>query len=94
MSHRIDLDEIAVLLADLEMTPQAKRIDILKSAVINGGGRCDLPSSVPGVYEPVLMSVQVFGVYAMAEDLDELARNWMRGARNILEAAETPGEAA
>jgi len=86
---------IRALLAELEMTPQARRMDALKEAVIEAGGRCDLPSDAPGAYNPALLSVQVFGIYAMAETLDELARNWMRAARNMLEAADNaPNEAA
>jgi hypothetical protein len=52
------------------------------------GGRWDLPSEVSGIYEPALISLQVFGVHAMAEMLDELPRNWMRAAANILEGGE------
>jgi len=84
--YGIDLAQIACLLDDLKVTPQETRLEILKRAVIAHGGRWDLPSDVRGVYQPALISLQVFGVHAMADNLDELPRNWMRAAANILEA--------
>ncbi|KPU84206.1 hypothetical protein JI58_04265 [Marinosulfonomonas sp. PRT-SC04] len=94
MSQRIDIDLIAALVADLELTPIEERLETLKSAVITSGGRWDLPSAKRGVYEPFLMSIQVFGVYAMADSLEELPRNWVRLAANILDAAQNSAEAA
>ena len=83
--YGIDISQITCLLADLKVTPQEARLETLKRAVIAHGGRWDLPSDVSGVYEPALLSLQVFGVHAMAESLDELPRNWMRAAANIIE---------
>lgn len=94
MSQRMDIAQIAALVADLELTPIEKRLEVLKSAVITSGGRWDLPSAKQGVYEPILMSIQVYGVYAMADTLDELPRNWVRLAANILDAAQNSAEAA
>ena len=79
---------IAELLAELEVSAQRHRLIILKRAVVAHGGRWDLPSEVSGVYEPALISLQVFGVHAMAETLDELPRNWMQAAANILDGGE------
>lgn len=90
----MDIAQIAALVADLELTPIEKRLEVLKSAVITSGGRWDLPSAKQGVYEPILMSIQVYGVYAMADTLDELPRNWVRLAANILDAAQNSAEAA
>jgi len=93
--YGIDIAQIGCLLDDLKVTPQETRIEILKRAVIAHGGRLDLPSDVRGVYQPALISLQVFGVHAMADSLDELPRNWMRAAANILEGAEHgPAEVA
>jgi hypothetical protein len=86
--YGIDTGRIAELLAELEVTTQRHRLIILKRAVVAHGGRWDLPSEVSGVYEPALISLQVFGVHAMAETLDELPRNWMRAAANILDGGE------
>jgi hypothetical protein len=88
IEYGIDLRQIACLVADLKVTPQEIRLEILKRAVIAHGGRWDLPSDVRGIYQPALISLQVFGVHAMADTLDELPRNWMRAAGNILEAQE------
>ena len=83
--YGIDSGRIAELLAELDVSAQRHRLIILKRAVVAHGGRWDLPSEVSGVYEPALISLQVFGVHAMAETLDELPRNWMRAAANILD---------
>ncbi len=88
--YGIDLSQITCLLADLNVSQPETRLEILKRAVIAHGGRWDLPSDALGVYLPALISLQVFGVHAMADNLDELPRNWMRAAANILEGAE-PG---
>lgn len=74
------------MLDDLKVTQQEARLEILKRAVITHGGRWDLPSDARGIYQPALISLQVFGVHAMADNLDELPRNWMRAAANILDA--------
>jgi len=93
--YGIDISQIACLLDDLKVTPQETRLGILKHAVIAHGGRWDLPSDALGIYQPALISLQVFGVHAMADTLDELPRNWMRAAGNILEGAEYgPAEVA
>jgi len=86
--YGIDISQITCLRDDLLVSPQETRLEILKRAVIAHGGRWDLPSDVGGVYQPALISLQVFGVHAMADNLDELPRNWMRAAANILEGSE------
>ena len=86
--YGIDITQIDCLLDDLKLTPQDARLETLKRAVIAHGGRWDLPSDLLGVYQPALISLQVFGVHAMADNLDELPRNWKRAAANILEGSE------
>ncbi len=85
---RINIDKIAELVAALELTPQQYRLEILRQTVFEQGGRWDLPSEQPGVYQPFLMSAQVHGVFAAGSSLDDLPRNWMRAAMNILKAYE------
>lgn len=93
--YGIDISRIDCLLVDLKACRNEARLEILKRAVIAHGGRWDLPSGALGVYQPALISLQVFGVHAMADNLDELPRNWMRAAGNILESAEHgPAEVA
>ncbi|MFT5615273.1 MAG: hypothetical protein ACI8Q6_002558 [Granulosicoccus sp.] len=86
--YGIDISQITCLLDDLKACRHEVRLEILKRAVIAHGGRWDLPSDTLGVYQPALISLQVFGVHAMADTLDELPRNWMRAAGNILEGDE------
>lgn len=62
------------------------RLSALKRAVLAHGGRWELPSELTGIYRPALVSLQVFGIHAMAPTLDELPRNWMRAAGNVLGA--------
>jgi len=84
--YGIDISHIDCLLTDLKVCRNEAHLEILKRAVIAHGGRWDLPSDTLGVYQPALISLQVFGVHATADNLDELPRNWMRAAGNILEA--------
>jgi hypothetical protein len=81
---RPDCSCLDSLLARVEAAPAEMRLAILKQAVVGHGGSWDLPSDTPGIYEPALMSIQVFGVFAAADNLEELAINWMRAAGNTL----------
>ena len=84
-----DTTALGALVDALAALPADQRLDALKRVVIRNGGRWDLPSEFPGIYRPALVSLQVFGVHAMAETLEELPRNWVRAARNVLAACET-----
>ncbi len=77
----------------LKSTPPADRLGALNRAVIEHGGRWDMPSDEPGLYQPIMVSAQVFGICAFASDVDELPRNWLRAAENAL-AWENAGECA
>ena len=87
-------ERIAELVAELELAPPKFRLHMLRSAVIGNGGRWDLPSDKGESYDPVIKEIQVFGVPAFAMDAEELPRNWMRAAMNVLSALEGNGEAA
>lgn len=86
MSERANIAAVSRLVAALEATSPNDRLPALKHAVLAHGGRWDLPSEISGVYRPALVSLQVFGIHAMAASLDELPRNWLRAAGNVLEA--------
>ncbi len=88
----IDIPKVSGLLSELEATPTEARINILRRAVMQNGGRWDLPAEDAEEYNPTLKEVQVFGVFAMAHDVEDLPRNWMRAAVNIL--SEIEGSAA
>ncbi len=88
MSDCADFAALSRLVAALATTPPDERLSALKRAVLANGGRWDLPSELSDVYRPALVSLQVFGIHAMAPSLDELPRNWMRAAGNMLEAEE------
>lgn len=83
-----DTTALDALVKALAALSAAQRLDALKQAVLRNGGRWDLPSEFPGIYRPALVSLQVFGVHAMAETLEELPQNWMRAARNVLAARD------
>ena len=76
---------IARDLAELELTPADERLEHLKARVLDTGGTWDLPSADGTTYRPLIMTIQLHGIYAMAERLDELAKNWMRAARNTID---------
>ncbi len=80
----VDLDAVRELLVALEFTPREERLAALERTAIDTGGTVNLPK--PG-YRPVIASIEVFEVFAMAEDPAALPANWTRVARNILEAA-------
>ena len=88
----IDVRKTANLLSELEMAPAKLRMNILRRAVMQNGGRWDLPAENAEEYNPTLKEVQVFGVFAMAHDVEDLPRHWMRAAMNIL--SEIEGNAA
>ncbi len=89
MGDEPDTAALAELIDALAALPADQRLEALKRAVVRHGGRWDLPSELPGIYRPALVSLQVYGVHAMAETLEELPRNWMRAAQNVLAARET-----
>ncbi len=84
MAYDYDTDALGQLVGRMRALPADRRLEALKRAVIEHGGRWDLPSEKPGVYNPVLVSAQVFGVCAFAESIDELHINWLRAAENAL----------
>lgn len=94
MSETLNLDRIRWAHDMMKFTPVSDRLGLLKYMIMSNGGRWDLPSRKPGVYQPLIMSVQLFGVHAMAEELDELPKNWMQVAENILGATDNPAEVA
>jgi len=85
----IDLDRLQALADRVETAGPADALRLLRRAVLDHGGRWDLPGETPGTYEPAIVSVQVFGVFGMAEDIEALPTNWCRAARNILAAADS-----
>ena len=88
MSESANITAVSRLVAALETISPDDRLSALKRAVLAHGGRWDLPSELTEAYRPALVSLQVFGIHAMAPSLDELPRNWMRAAGNMLEAEE------
>ncbi|RBW63039.1 hypothetical protein [Ruegeria sp. A3M17] len=87
MSGRLDIKRIVVAVEQLELTAPARKLPVLKYLAMHNGGRWDLPSA-NGDYEPLIKSIELFGVYAMAEDVEELPQNWLKAAYNILMANE------
>ena len=87
----IDCNKIEMLaraVAAIEAEDADRRLHKLYAIALANGGRWDMPEpgADGGDYDPLLKSIEVFGVYAMAEDVDDLPKNWMICARNILEA--------
>lgn len=77
----------------LKHVPADNRLLAIQNLCDNNGGRWDPRISLPDLKQPCLYEIQVFGVPAMAENVEDISANWLRAANNILEA-ETQGEAA
>lgn len=78
----------------LEMNRIHDALEVLNSVSIDAQ-LCQLKSmcvahgiwsvpEIPGEYSPVLYEIQLFGVPAIANDIEALPANWKRAARNIL----------
>ncbi|WP_300067805.1 hypothetical protein [uncultured Ruegeria sp.] len=83
MSLHLDIKRIIVAIEQLEQTVPAHKLTVLLYLAMRNAGRWDLPSE-DGDYDPLIKSIELFGVYAMAEEADELAKNWVKAAHNIL----------
>jgi hypothetical protein len=92
MSQRLDIKRIIVAVEQLELTAPARKLPVLKYLAMHNGGRWDLPSA-NGDYEPLIKSIELFGVYAMSEVVEELPKNWLIAAYNILLAQEADQDA-
>ncbi len=92
MSARLDLKGLVIGVEQLEQAHPARKLDTLRYLALHNGGRLDLPSAA-GDYDPLIKSVELFGVYAMAEVTEELPKNWVKAATNILLADECDGHA-
>ena len=95
MSTDLHIGRIRNAVELLELVQHSGRLSALKNLALNNGGTWDLPSDKPGVYDPLIKTVQVFGVFAMSEDIAELPKNWLSAATNILGGLDdATGEAA
>ncbi|CUH66854.1 hypothetical protein TG4357_02678 [Thalassovita gelatinovora] len=79
----IDMRRTQIALDLLNMCRPDARLLQLKNLVLNNGGTWPVPDAPHDA--PVLYEVGLFGVSAMADRPEDLARNWMRAAENILE---------
>lgn len=77
---------IAAEIAVLDAMPADRHLERIKARVIETGGTWDLPAKDPATYDPLLKTIQLHGIFAMAERLDELAKNWLKAARTTLDA--------
>ena len=78
----LDIPRIeAALDALTRCTPDA-RLLALKNLCENNG-TWTVPER-PGTYSPVLYEISLFGVTAIADDIERLPHNWRLAARNIL----------
>lgn len=89
VSVHLDLPRIRFAIHELEHCEPDARLLMLKNFCVNNGIWA-IPET-PTTRHPVLFEVQLFGVPAMATDHGSLAKNWIKAARNILQAL--PNEA-
>jgi len=72
----------------LQIVPEMERLPLLEAIAKETGGRWDLPHSDPDIYNPAIKSISIGGVHAMAENIEDLAQNWLDAAERTLRGAE------
>lgn len=89
MNHAFNLGRIQRAIDSLKplLCNDAEAIKHLKALAMQNNGRWDLPHEGCG-YNPVIKSIEVFGVHAMASEVEELPKNWLIAAENILSLEE------
>lgn len=78
---------LAATIDRLEGRPPAAQLQVLEALCVEHGGTWSIPQPAPqGArrYAPVLYEMSLFGVAAMADDIEALPRNWMKAARSLL----------
>lgn len=82
MTHDVDIPRIQAALSLLsDVSPEARLLQLENLCVNNG--TWSIPKNHSD-YSPVLYEISLFGVPAIADDIERLPDNWMRAARNIL----------
>lgn len=91
MTPYIDIPRVQAALSLLnDISPEARLLQLENLCVNNG--TWSIPKNHSD-YSPVLYEISLFGVPAVADEIDALPRNWQRAARNILQSLPS-GEAA
>ena len=97
MTDQIDFTKLYTVVVLLERVSDDGKLAALKNVADSNMGRYDLPSAAAKngkpIYDPILKTIEVCGVHAMAEDIADLPMNWIRAATNIL-VAQAPEDAA
>lgn len=94
MTPDLDIPRVQAALALLgDISPEARLLQLENLCVNNG--TWSIPKNHRD-YSPVLYEISLFGVPAIADDIERLPGNWLRAARNILggladEGGERPG---
>ena len=86
MSANDQIASIAAEIATLELIRPGSRLAHIETRVIETGGTWDLPAAGPAIYDPLIKSIQLHGIFAMSDKIDDLAKNWLKAARNTLNA--------
>ena len=89
--QQINLSTIAQAVQRLEQFDRARQLSELK-ALCEQYGVWTIPLDGSN-YSPVLYEISLFGVAALTDRIEQLPRNWIRAAKNILRA-EMGGQAA
>lgn len=83
MTQRIDTISIQSAIDTLQETDIDKRVAQLKR-ICEENGVWNIPDD-PTNYCPAMYEVLLFGIPAIAMDVEALPRNWMRAAQNVLD---------
>jgi hypothetical protein len=86
MSVNDQIASIAAEIATLEQIRPGSRLAHIETRVVETGGTWGLPAADPAIYDPLINSIQLHGIFVMSDKIDELAHNWLKAARNTLTA--------
>lgn len=88
MCNPTDIGRLDAIVEMLDEIPHDARLLAMRNLCQNNGGHWDIPSDMKADSEQILVTIHMFGVSAFAFNLDELSRNWLTAARNIVKAAQ------
>lgn len=86
MSADDQIASIAAEIAPLELIRPGSRLAHIEARVTDAGETSDLPAADPAIYDPLIKSIHLHGIFAMSDKIDELAKNWLKAVRNPLDA--------
>lgn len=83
MSHCVNAQGAQAAISRLNEADPEDRLQIL-AHLCNANGTWDIPEDTTS-WRPAMFEIQLCGIAAIADDQDQLPRNWMRAAQSVLD---------